>query len=178
MLAALGAGLVLLAQAAGAGGVTQPALAVVGIAALGWGVLALRAGRVLAPAVVLGVAAASLVGAGAVVASGAAAMTDVPPAALAAACVFIVVVALAAGVTLRRRRREDPARASRSGGSSRAGSDRAAVLGLLAGAALVAALTTPALAATEAGEHAVPHGSHQLDVESPAFDHAPDGHAH
>jgi hypothetical protein len=32
------------------------------------------------------------------------------------------------------------------------------IAGLLAGAAIVAALTTPALAATDAGEHAVPHG--------------------
>ena len=178
MLAAVGAGLVLLAMAAGAGGGTQPVLAVLGIAALGWGVLALRAGSVLAPAIVLGVAAASLVGAGAVVASGAAAMTDVPPAALAAASVFIVVVALAAGVALRRRRQEDPVRATRPGGSSRAGSDLAAVLGLVAGAVLVAALATPALAATEAGRQAVPHGTHQLDVERPAGDHDPGGHAH
>lgn len=175
MLAAFGAGLVLLALAAGAGGPAQPVLAVFGIAALGWGVLALRAGRVLAPSLVLGVAAASLVGTGAAVASGAAAMTDVPPAASAAASVFIVVVALAAGFTLRRRRR-DPARTSRPDGSWRAGSDLASVLGLVAGAALVAALATPALAATPAGEQAVPHGTHQLEL--PAGDHGRDGHAH
>ena len=33
------------------------------------------------------------------------------------------------------------------------------LLGLAAGALVVAALTTPALAATEAGEYAVPHGT-------------------
>ncbi|KZE92507.1 hypothetical protein AVP42_02661 [Agromyces sp. NDB4Y10] len=49
MLGALGAGLVLAALAAGAGGATQVALAGLGIAALGWGVLSLRAGRALAP---------------------------------------------------------------------------------------------------------------------------------
>jgi hypothetical protein len=175
MLAALGAGLVLLALAAGAGGVTQPALAVLGIAALGWGVLALRAGRVLAPSVVLGVAAASLVGTGAAVTSGAAAMTDVPPAALAAASVFTVVVALAAGFTLRRRR-QDPARRTRRDRSSRVRPDLGSLLGLVAGAALVAALATPALAATEAGEQAVPHGTHQPEL--PADGHGPEGHAH
>ena len=37
------------------------------------------------------------------------------------------------------------------------------LVGLMAGALLVGALTTPALAATEAGRYAQPHGSHDAD---------------
>ena len=39
-------------------------------------------------------------------------------------------------------------------------------LGLIVGAVLVAGIVTPALAATEAGQHAVPHGEH-VDWSSP-----------
>lgn len=184
MLAALGAGLVLMALAAGAGGAAQPALIVFGIAALGWGVLALRAGRVLAPSVVLVAAAVTLVGMAAAVATGASVSTDVAPGPLAAASVFIVVMALSAGLELRGRTRRagrdeslavgrGVSDASSSRPARREASVAARLIGLASGAALVAALATPALAATEAGEQAVPHGTHQLDlVEQPG------GHGH
>jgi lysylphosphatidylglycerol synthetase-like protein (DUF2156 family) len=192
MLAALGAGLVLLALAAGAGGMMQPAFVVVGVAALGWGVLALRAGRVIAPSVVLVVAAASLVGAGAAVATGTAAMTDVVPGPLAAASVFTVVVAFAAGLALRARRgpasagrapsAADPvargASAANISGPGSGSSETSAVLGLLVGAVLVAALAAPALAATEAGQDAVPHGSHRPGEQLPLDVDEPGGHTH
>lgn len=176
MLAALGAGLVLMALAAGAGGVAQPALIVLGIAGLGWGVLALRAGRVLAPSVVLVAAAVTLVGMAAAVATGASVSTDVAPGPLAAASVFIVVMALSAGLELRGRTRRagrGASEASVSRPARRDASVAARLIGLASGAALVAALATPALAATEAGEQAVPHGTHQFDlVEQPG------GHGH
>ena len=70
MLAAVGAGLVLLAVAAGAGGIVQPVTAVLGVVALAWSVVALRAGRLVAPTVVLVACSAFLVGAGALVAIG------------------------------------------------------------------------------------------------------------
>lgn len=183
MLAAFGAGLVLMALAAGAGGAAQPALIVIGVAALGWGVLALRAGHVLAPSLVLVAAAVSLVGTAAAVATGTAAMTDVAPGPLAAASVFIVVMALAAGFELRGRSRPASRRAGRGGTGSqrvrREASVAARLTGLVSGAALVAALATPALAATEAGEQAVPHGTHQLDPGSsnPGVEQ-PGGHEH
>ncbi|GAB3136646.1 hypothetical protein [Marisediminicola antarctica] len=41
------------------------------------------------------------------------------------------------------------------------------LVGLMAGALLVGALTTPALAATEAGRYAQPHGSHDADLVPP-----------
>ena len=43
--------------------------------------------------------------------------------------------------------------------------------------ALVAALATPALAATEAGESAVLHGTHEQDRDAPAPG-VPGGHGH
>ena len=177
MLAALGAGLVLLALAAGAGGAMLPALAVAGVAALGWGGLALRAGRVIAPSTTLVVTAAALVGMAAAVSTGAAAMTDVAPGPLAAASVFIVVVALSAGIELRARTRLSRTAAKPRGDRAAAASDTARLIGLLAGAALVAALATPALAATEAGESAVPHGTHEFDRDAPAPG-VPGGHGH
>jgi len=184
MLAALGAGLVLMALAAGAGGAAQPALIVLGVAALGWGVLALRAGRVIAPSFVLVAAAVTLVGTAAAVATGTSAMTDVAPGPLAATSVFIVVMALAAGWELRGRsaRARRPGRAGSEASASkprREASVAARLTGLVSGAALVAALATPALAATEAGEQAVPHGTHQLDPGSSNPDlERPGGHGH
>jgi len=124
MLGALGAGLVLAALAAGAGGAPQVVLAGLGVAALGWGGLSLHAGRILAPRAVLATAATALVSLGLLV------MVD----------------------------------------------GRASLLGLVGGAALVAALATPALAATDAGRQAQPHGEHA--VVAP-LDRANDpGHSH
>lgn len=166
MLGALGAGLVLAALAAGAGGAPQVALAGLGAAALGWGVLSLRAGRLLAPRTVLGVAVAALLVGGAAV--GAGAMTDVAGLPLAAASVFIASVALSAAVAVRARRAkhvraEEPASLRAEEPAKPASRDPRALntlVGLAVGAALVSALATPALAATEAGETAVPHGRH------------------
>jgi hypothetical protein len=105
-------------------------------------------------------------------------MTDVAPGPLAAASVFIVVVALSAGLELRARTRL--ARSAGHVGEDRGAgaSDTARLIGMVAGAALVAALATPALAATAAGEQAVPHGSHQPDERLQREVDAPGGHGH
>lgn len=180
MLGALGAGLVLTALAAGAGGAPQVVLAGLGVAALGWGALSLHAGRLLAPRSVLAVCVLSLSAAGAAVAAGA--MADVAGLPLVAASAFAVVVALSAAFDVRRGRaahdeprlrhrpryRRTPAdlgvtapAASTTAARPRGAVDgRASLLGLVGGAALVAALATPALAATDAGRLAVPHGQH------------------
>jgi hypothetical protein len=193
MLGALGAGLVLAALAAGAGGAPQVVLAGLGVAALGWGVLSLRAGRLLAPRTVLGVAVVALLAGGAAVGSGA--MSDVAGLPLATASVFIASVALSAAVAVRARARrtehvraeapakpttvrdeepakpaslrvEEPAKPTTvrveepAKPASRDPHALSTLVGLAVGAALVAALATPALAATEAGETAVPHGRH------------------
>ena len=130
MLGALGAGLVLAALAAGAGGATQVALAGLGIAALGWGVLSLRAGRALAPRSALG------------------------------ACVGALIATVALSVALDLRRRRGRRTAAADARASAEAHPRLGLIGLAVGAALVSALATPALAATEAGELAVPHGEH------------------
>ena len=170
MLGALGAGLVLAALAAGAGGAPQVVLAGLGVAALGWGVLSLRAGRPVAPRAALGVSVAALLAGGAAV--GAGAMADVAGSPLVAASVFVASVALSAALAVRSRRAEppwveDPAQPASSvrveepaQPASRDPRPRLTVVGLAIGALLVSALATPALAATEAGELAVPHGLH------------------
>lgn len=173
MLGALGAGLVLAALAAGAGGARQVVLAGLGVAALGWGVLSLRAARPLAPRAALGMSVAALLTGGAAVGSGA--MADVAGLPLAAASVFIAVVALSAALAVRARRAEharfeepEPTSARRvsvgieepAEPASRDPRERGALVGLMTGALLVSALATPALAATETGELAVPHGEH------------------
>ena len=164
MLSALGGGLVLLALAAGAGGTAGGALAGAGIAGLGWGVLSLRAGRAIVPAVALGVTSAVLVGAGALVGTGLAAATGVAVGPLVAASVFIAVVAAHTAFVVRRRSRAARRPSDRNGApdaASRPAIDgRLSLVGLVAGALLVAGLATPALAGTEAGELAVPHGEH------------------
>lgn len=176
MLGALGAGLVLAALAAGAGGARQVVLAGLGVAALGWGVLSLRAARPLAPRAALGMSVAALLTGGAAVGSGA--MADVAALPIAAASAFIAVVALSAALAVRARRAEharfeepepastrgeEPARRVSVGIEEPASRDpraRGALVGLMIGALLVSALATPALAATKAGELAVPHGEH------------------
>lgn len=163
MLGALGAGLVLTALAAGAGGAPQVALVGLGLAALGWGVLSLRADRMLVPRAVLGVAVAALLAGGAAATAGA--WADVAALPLAAASVFIAAVALAAAIAVRGARARPTAgpptsEAAAAGRPSPARDARRTLVGLALGAALVSALATPALAATDAGELAVPHGRH------------------
>ncbi|WP_350348776.1 hypothetical protein ABIQ69_02250 [Agromyces sp. G08B096] len=183
MLAAVGAGLVLIAVAAGAGGASAWGIAAsivltgCGAAALGWGVLALRAGEVPAPRATLVASAGALAASGALVASGAAPSLGIAVLPLAVADVFLLVVAVAAAAEFRAGRRparDDGRRRSardgrdelddRDGSAGRVGRDGSAgggglsVVGLLLGAALVSGLATPALAATDAGELAVPHG--------------------
>ncbi|WP_353826988.1 hypothetical protein [Agromyces sp. SYSU T0242] len=159
MLAALGGGLVLAALAAGAGGAPRVVLAGLGIAALGWGVSGLRAGRVVAPRTTLAASTAALVAGGAAVAGGG--LSAVPGLPLGAAAVFTTAVAVSAASAVRSTPRERTAR-PRATGSARS------LAGLAVGAVLVSALATPALAATDAGRLAVPHG--ELHVRT--------GHAH
>lgn len=172
MLGSIGAGLVLTALAAGAELIPGALLAGCGIAALGWGVLALRAGRPVAARATLGSGAAVLLASAALAGGGAAAGLGIPLLPLFAADLLVAVVALGAAAELRSRRGAAEARAvverHRGPRPSPGPQSRGLHLaGMLAGAALVAALATPALAATEAGTVAVPHG----ELHGPSHEH-------
>lgn len=172
-LASLGAGLVLIAISAGAlegtvaagadGGtavgaaVAGVALAGCGAAALGWGAFSLAAGRPAAPRAALVVALVVFGATGVALVSGVAPALGLVAPPLLAAELFVLVAAAGAAAELRRGNR----------GRREAAATRGTVLGLVAGAALVAALATPALAGTAAGEVAVPHG----ELHDPGHQH-------
>lgn len=151
-VAAWGAGLIELALGAGAltnGGAARGAGAVLvalGAAALVWGAATLVRGRIIVPRT--GVAA-SLAGLAAAVAALAADPVRTSLAAIGALAVLLLATALACASRVRRR-----------GGRADAAPPR--VWAILAASAVVAALVTPALAATDAGRSAVPHGRHGI----------------
>lgn len=152
-IAAWGGGLVQLALGAGAimtpgGGpairVAGILLVVIGAGALGWGAAALAQGRIIVPRLSI---AGSLAG---ILAATAAMVLDpirVSVFAVAAGIALLIAVALGSALTLRRQ-----ARPSKRDAGPRH------LVGLIVAAVLVAGIATPALAATEAGRHAVPHG--------------------
>lgn len=143
-LAAIGSGLVLTAVAAGADPwVAAPLLTATALEVV-WGVLVMRAGRILAPGTAIGVCA--VLGLAAIL------MLFTRTIGLAP-CLALVglhwITAVFAAVSLRGERREqrlDPR-------------PRAFLLTLTAQAMIVAAIITPALAETEPGASAVPHGT-------------------
>jgi Na+/melibiose symporter-like transporter len=162
-LAATGAGLIQLAIAAGvvtgAGGesravgpgVLAAVLLVLGPAALGWAALVLVRGRIVA-------ARLGMLGsvAGIIALTG---MLMVDPnrtsiLAVGVAVAFLVITGAACAFHIRR-----ASRGSESGATRTA---RASAIGVLVGAAAVAALVTPALASTEAGQLAPSHSDHMV----------------
>jgi hypothetical protein len=155
-LAALGLGLV--ACGVGAGHLEHHlpvgvALAAFGLVAIGWGVLALR-GPAPVPRAAAGVALAS----GPAVLLSAPLTGTATTAAEGAALVLALAVGILLALGLRAAGSPGPRRRAPSG-AGQAGT-------LAAGALLVALVTVPGLAATEAGAHAVPHGSHGLPAET------------
>lgn len=155
-IAAWGGGLIQLALGAGAvtGAGGSPAirvagflLAVMGAAAIGWGAATLARGRIVVPRLSV---AGSLAGILALAFAMVLDPTRVSVFAVAAASALLVAVALAGALDLRRGRQTGPIRPVDAA--------RPRLLGLFVAAILVAGVVTPALAATEAGQHAVPHG--------------------
>jgi hypothetical protein len=155
-IAAWGGGLIQLAL--GAGAITtegaSPAirvagivLVVIGAGALGWGAATLARGRIVVPRLSIG---GSL--AGILAAAGAMALDPTRVSVFAVAAGIALLIAVAFGCALHLRR--SPFRAHVRGTDA----GRGRVVGLLVAAVLVAGVVTPALAATEAGQHAVPHG--------------------
>lgn len=169
--ASLGAGMVHLAVAAGAPLPVTIILAGFGIAELGWGVGVLVRGRLLAARAALGAALVPVLSWGALATVGSGwgpvAGDALPLFPMAVASLFDLVVAGALAV----RSRRDPASVARDPGQA-AGRQGWGFIGVLALAgALFSGLVTPALAATEAGSHAVPHGSHSFPG-APAAGHS------
>ena len=137
--AAVGAGLVHLALAVSAPALLAVLLAVVGIAEFGWGVMVTFDERFLAPRVAV-IAVLAPIGLWiAALAFG----LDVRPLPLALATLLELFIAFAIGLSLRRARAPKPVGTARY------------VVGLAIAALVIAAVTAPALAATEAGERAI-----------------------
>ncbi len=167
--AAFGAGLIHLAVGAGSALPLAIPLAGLGIAELSWGVAVLHRGKVLVPRTVLAMSLAPVLvwGGSAAVMPG----LGVPPATLplfplAVASLFNLFIAVVVAIGLR-----GAAALPEAEAAPRTDQGGRYVIGLLAAGLLVSGLTTPALAATEAGSHAVPHGSHhqpavETDTES------------
>lgn len=168
-MSALGTGLVLIATGAGSSPVGAVPLVALGVGALLWAVVVLVRDRVpglrasfvgAVGTVVVWVALYGLASQG---------VTTVPPLlpTLSSTVLLLVVAAVLARrlrtLTLEETAPEelelDALVTPRSRRPHRAPSAGRYVLTLLAGAAVVAALTTPALAQTQAGAFAVPHGS-------------------
>lgn len=161
-LASLGVGLVHLAV--GAGSPLFPAILLVGfgVAELGWGVALLARGRIVLPRLALPLALTPVALWGldvtATVAIGGTGMTaSLPFGPMAAASLLSLF--LGAGLALARRQALAPQPAASPARPGRY------LLGMGLGAVLVAGLVTPALAGTNAGTEAVPHGEH--DISSP-----------
>ena len=191
--AALGAALIHLAV-----GVTAPlTLSVLlvgfGVAELGWGIATLAAGRVLVPRVIVGAAlipvfiwgTTAVLGSGLGVTSGQTGLLLYP---MAVASLFNVFLAATVAIALRHSPPGPPTpatpRTSAVGASAVGASAVGAatpsgwrfLTGLVVGGFLLSALTTPALAATEVGSRAVPHGPHGMSAVTLPDSGPTDGH--
>lgn len=160
-LASLGVGLVHLAVGAGSPLFLAVLLVGFGIAELGWGVALLARGRVLLPrtALPLSLAPVALWGldiTAAVVLGGSGMTASLPFGPMAAASALSVF--LGAMLAFARRRGLAPRSAASAPRPGRY------LIGMTLGAMLVSGLVTPALAGTNAGTGAVPHGEHRTST--------------
>ncbi|MCU1534365.1 MAG: putative rane protein [Glaciihabitans sp.] len=162
--AAVGAGMIHLALVISSPLPVGVAEALIGLIELTWGVLAFSRERIEYPRAVLfgSVVPAILWGLLAAIAAAfrtpeIASSLGFVALAVASLLEFFIAVVMAVHV----RRATDFRAAPRAPSAGRY------LAGLAVGAAVVAALTTPALASTEAGRFAVPHGTHGLTVNLP-----------
>lgn len=150
--AAIGAGLIHIALVLGSPLPLGIAFAMLGLAEFGWGVLTFARDSVPLPRVALVVALAPIVIAGALAATGLGLVIpgSVRLLPLAVASLFELFIAGVLASQVRRGVRKEASPVTPAVGRY--------LLGLVVGGLVVASLTTPALAATEAGQHAQPHG--------------------
>jgi hypothetical protein len=186
---AIGAALIHFAVGASAPLVLGIILVVFGLAELGWGALVLIRSRLLAPGIVLGAALGPVIVWAAALSLGSGFGLPVVAVALPLFPMFIASLFnlfLAGSMAVLRRRAAsrgpgplsaDAASVTASVPVSDPASDPAGwrfLTGLILAGFLVAGLTTPALAATDAGAHAVPHGAHAV----PGLEFLDGGHGH
>lgn len=167
-LASLGAGLVLFATAAGAAPAVAIPVGIAGAVELAWAFSVLRAGRLVMPRAAIVGGAVGIVGSGFLLLTGPVALVP-----FVALFVFHWSIAIAAVIELRGARARSlgaaatvamapstaPSTASAPAPAPRQRRAGAFTIVLVIEAMLVAAIATPALAASEAGEFAVPHGT-------------------
>ena len=161
--AAIGAGLVHLALVISSPLPIAAVALLLGVAEVTWGVVTFARDSVPVPRVASAVAivpllAWSLMVVIATLLDAAWLGASLPLLPMAIASIFELFVAAVLATHLRR--------VQNAGGTDRSAAAPSAgryLVGLMAGALLVGALTTPALAATEAGRYAQPHGSHDSD---------------
>jgi hypothetical protein len=160
--AALGTGMIHLALVISSPPPIAAVLAACGLAECAWGMLAFARERIAAPRAVLAGAMAPVVLWALLVAAAAAAGRSAIASSLgftALAVATLLELFVAAVIAVQLRRGVDFRAPSRMPPAGRY------LLGLMLGGLAVAALTTPALAATEAGRFAQPHGQHSDTFE-------------
>jgi hypothetical protein len=169
--AAFGAGLIHLAIAAGSALPLAIPLAGLGAAELGWGVAILHLGRVIAPRTVVVVSLMPVLvwgGSAAIMPGFGMPSASLPAFPLAVASLFNLFIAVLVAIRLR-------GVAALPEAAPRTHQVGRFLIGLVAAGILVSGLTTPALAATEVGSHAVPHGTHHEPGSNMPTDN---GHSH
>ena len=169
--AAIGSGLIHLALVVGSPLGLGIVLALLGLVEFGWGVLTFARESVALPRTVLAGALApvlvwALLLVSATISETPAVAEALPLLPLGIAALFELFIAATIAIHLRRAGKSDAAPTAPGVGRY--------LLGLALGALVVAALTTPALAATDAGTYAVPHGEHSGN----AFDLLPSHSGH
>ncbi|MGG7465120.1 hypothetical protein [Plantibacter sp. YIM 135347] len=179
--ASLGAGLVYTAVGAGSAPVSATVLVAIGLASMAWAILVLVRDRVPAQRTSLTasigaiLAWVALAGLSSIFPEAVGGLPLVP---LLASTVMLLYVAIVLAVRFRASQAaataETGAAAATADGDTTSSAAPAStaqtttrrtpagrfLVGVAAGGFIVAALTTPALALTNAGEHAVPHGTH------------------
>lgn len=154
-------------------------LAVIALAELAWGVAMMASGRLLVPRLALAGAVLPLILWSAVllvaVESNVTEISSLRFLPLALAAVLEIFVAGTIALHIRRGFVADGAEnaddATKAADAAKAPPAGRYLLGLLVGSIAVAALTTPALAATQAGDVAVPHGEHSFFQEQEGHNH-------
>ena len=178
-MAAIGAALIHLAVGAGAPLPLSIILVGLGIAELGWGVVTLIRGRMVARDATIALAlvpvfvwaATALLGGGLGVSAD---ETGLPFYPMAVASLFGI--GLSGALAINRRREANRATTDAAAASLRTPTELPAwgfLAAVMISSLVFSGLTTTALSATKAGEHAVPHGTHSV----PAPDAPPSTHS-